>query len=65
MTNATDTFKNFYEDPMDTKTELITFFEFANGAGDDKTLQNLKIDSVDNINWTTYVECTPPITSTP
>ena len=58
MTNATDNFKNFYEDPMDdTKTELITFFEFTDPNA--TTLQTLKIDSVDNINWTTYVGCNP------
>ena len=58
MTNAADNFTNFYEDPMDdTKTELITFFEFTDPNA--TTLQTLKIDSVDNINWTTYVGCNP------
>lgn len=54
-----DNFQQFALDPMDTKTELITFFEFANGAGDDKTLQQLEIKTVADINWTTYVGCNP------
>lgn len=50
-----DSFKQFYEN--EDKDELITFFEFANGAGDSKTLQDLKINGVADINWTTFVGC--------
>jgi len=50
-----DSFKQFYEN--EDKDELITFFEFANGAGDSKTLQSLKINNVADIDWTTFVGC--------
>jgi hypothetical protein len=52
-----DSFKQFYDDSMENKQELITFFEFANGAGDSKTLDELKIDKIDDINWTKFVGC--------
>lgn len=48
-----DSFKQFYED--EGKAELITFFEFANGTGDSKTLQDLKINTVADINWAKFV----------
>lgn len=56
MDNGTggDSFKQFYDNQD--KDELITFFEFANSAGD-KKLQDLKIDKIDDINWTTFVGC--------
>ena len=57
MVNGTggDSFKQFYDN--DDKDELITFFEFTNGADDDKMLEDLKIDNVDDINWTKFVGC--------
>jgi hypothetical protein len=50
-----DSFKQFYEN--EDKEELITFFEFANGAGENKKLQDLKIENVENINWAKFVGC--------
>lgn len=50
-----DSFKQFYEDSANDKEELITFFEFADNG--DKKLDDLKIDKVDDINWTTFVGC--------
>jgi len=52
-----DSFKQFYDDSMNNKEELITFFEFANGTGDSKTLQDLKINSVADIDWAKFVGC--------
>jgi hypothetical protein len=53
-----DSFKQFYDDSMENKNELITFFEFVGiNADDKKTLQDLKIDKIDDINWTTFVGC--------
>ena len=57
MDNGTggDSFKQFYDN--DYKDELITFFEFANGGGHDKKLEDLKINTVADINWENYVGC--------
>ena len=50
-----DSFTQFYEN--EDKEELITFFEFTNGAGENTKLDDLKIDKVENINWANFVGC--------
>ena len=53
-----DSFKQFYEDPLTNgKNTLITFFEFANGAGENKKLEEIQINTINDINWKKYIGC--------
>ena len=54
-TSGGDSFQKFYEN--EDKAELITFFEFANGGGHDKKLEDLKINTVADVDWENYVGC--------
>lgn len=48
-----DSFTQFYQN--DRADDLITFFELINAAN--TTLNDLKIDNVDDVNWTIFVGC--------